>query len=84
MKRKVTREPIDYGTWLVKIKIEEEEVTSISALSGNSRQSLNDLLGVIINSPSSVEYNGFKPFKIEIINEGTKWVLTSWINESSK
>lgn len=82
MKRKVTREMIDYGKFLVKIKLEEDEVTALSALSANPRQSLIDLLGAIINNPANVEYNGFKPFKIELLNNDGKWILISSITET--
>ena len=82
MKRKVTREQIDYGKFLVKIRLEEDEVTALSALSSNPRQSLIDLLGIVIHDPSNVEYNGFKPSKIELFNNDGMWILVSTVTET--
>jgi hypothetical protein len=81
MKKKITTEPIDYGHKLVKITISEDEITSLSELSNNPRQSLVDLLNVIINNPSLIEDGVFKPDKIELINENGKWMMISTINE---
>jgi len=77
MKKKITKETIDYGTTLMKIRIEEDEVTSLSELSNNSRQSLIDLLNIVVHDPSSIEYGQTKTSKIEIINESGKWILIS-------
>jgi len=81
MKRKITRTPVDYGKFLIKIRLEEEETTNLTALGSNPRQSMIDLLNVIIHDPSQVEHGEFKPSKIELFNEDGKWVLISTVTE---
>ena len=81
MKKDFKRTPIDYDKWLVTITLSEDENTYLTALGSNPRQSLVDLLNVVIQNPGIIEYNDFKPFKIELTNDNGKWILKSMINE---